>query len=74
MIMTGPEFRVGKPLQSAAKSVVATITSLAGLATLFATAIGDGSVSTAEVGTLVTAAITGVATVIGVWAKRNKDL
>ena len=66
------ETPVGEAVQSSAKAVVATLTSLGGLAALFVTAVADGSVSGAEYGTLLTAVLTGVATVAGVWAKRNK--
>jgi hypothetical protein len=63
---------VPEPVQTAAKAVAATLTSAAGVVALFLTAVGDGSVSWAEGGTLLTAVLTGVATVSAVWAKSNK--
>lgn len=70
----GPEFRVSKPIQSATKAVVATVTTGLGALTVFATAIGDGSIGSGEVGNLVTVLITAGATIAGVWAARNKEL
>ena len=66
--------RISEPIQKATKAVVATLTSLGGLAALFATAVADGSVSGAEWGTLLTAGLTAAATVAGVWATRNKKV
>jgi len=65
--MTEAQFPVSKKLGSIHKAVTATVTSALGMLTLFGTAIGDGSVSAAETGTLVTAGITTAVTVIGVW-------
>lgn len=70
--MTDPNVPVSKNVQSAAKAVAATLASLSGLVALFLTAAGDGSVSAAEGGTLLTAALTAVATVVAVYTKRNK--
>lgn len=68
-----PELEVPVPevVQTSAKAVAATLTSLAGVVALFLTAVGDGSVSWAEGGTLLTAILTGVATVGAVWGKKN---
>lgn len=68
------ELQVPVPEQAvtAAKSVAATLTSLAGVVAVFLTAVGDGSVSWAEGGTLLTAVLTGVATVAAVWRTENK--
>jgi hypothetical protein len=59
---------------TSAKAVVATLTSAAGLVALFVTSVGDGSVSGAEWGTLLTAALTAVATIGGVWKTRNERI
>ena len=69
-----PELEVPVPeeVRTAAKSVAATLTSLAGVVALFITAVGDGSVSWAEGGTLLTAVLTAVATVGAVWRTKNK--
>ncbi len=64
--------RISEPIQTATKAVAATITSVGGLVALFVTAVADGSVSGAEWGTLLTAGLTAVATVAGVWSARNK--
>lgn len=76
-MMTYPnpdDLKVDVPDQvvTAAKSVAATVTSLAGVLALFLTAVGDGSVSWAEGGTLLTAVLTAVATVGAVWRVENK--
>jgi hypothetical protein len=60
-------------VQTATKAVWATLTTAAGVVALFVTAIADGSVSTAEWGTIVTGVLTGAATVGAVWTARNKD-
>ena len=70
----GPEFRVSKPIMSATKALVATGTTLLGFLALLGVDIGDGSVGSGEAGGLVTAGITAVVTVIGVWTARNKEL
>lgn len=63
---------VNANVQSAAKAVVATVTTVGGLVALFVTAIADGSVGDAEWGTLLTGALTAGATIYGVWKTRNK--
>ena len=64
---------VPEPVQTAAKAVAATLTSLSGFVALFLTAVGDGSVSWAEGGTLLTAGATAVATIAAVWGIENRD-
>lgn len=73
-VPTPPELQVPVPDQvvTGAKAVAATVTSFLGVLTLFLTAVGDGSVSWAEGGTLLTAVLTAVATVGAVWRTENK--
>lgn len=62
---------VNENVQSAAKAVAATLTTVGGVVALFVTAIADGSVGNAEWGTLLTAGLTAGATIYGVWKVRN---
>jgi len=72
---TGPEFRVSKPIVSATKAIVASVTTGLGFLTLLTTAMVSGEgIDSGEAGGLVTGGITAVATVIGVWAARNREL
>lgn len=59
-------------VQSATKSVVATITTGLGVLGLFATAIADGSLSWTEGGYLIGAVTTAVATIAAVWRVPNE--
>jgi hypothetical protein len=72
--MSEPSFetRVNPRVQSAAKAVAATITTVGGVAALFITSIADGSIGTAEWGTLLTGALTAGATIVSVWRTENK--
>lgn len=74
MTVPNPEFSVKVPEQvtTAAKALWAAGTSAAGVLALFITAIGDGSVSAAEGGTLFTAVVTAVATIGAVFGAKNK--
>lgn len=70
--MTDLSIPVPVVVQSATKSVVATITTGLGVLGLFATAISDGSLSWGEGGTLIGAVVAAVATVTGVWRVPNE--
>jgi hypothetical protein len=63
---------VREPVMTATKAVVATITTVGGWVALLVTAMGDGGIGSAEVGTLVTGALTAIATIGGVWGVKNK--
>jgi hypothetical protein len=69
--MTEPRVRVPAGAVKATKAVAATLTSAAGVVALAVTAMGDGSVSWAEGGTLLTAVLTAAATIGAVWGVRN---
>lgn len=70
--MTGPNFPVPAPAQTAAKAVAATITTVSGVVALFVTSIADGSVSWDEGGKLIGAVAVAAATIVSVWKTRNK--
>lgn len=70
--MTGPNLPVPEPVQSAAKAVAATITTLAGVVALAVTDIADGSISWDEGGKLLGAIAVALATIYGVWKTKNK--
>jgi hypothetical protein len=69
--MTGPNVPVPQPVYTAAKAVAATVTTAAGVVTLFVTDIADGSLSWDEGGTLIGAVVTAVVTIGAVWGTRN---
>lgn len=73
--MTNPvpdfELEVGEPVQTAAKAVNAALVSLGGLVALFVTLSTDG-LSGADVGSLVTAAVSAVVAVGAVFQTENK--
>lgn len=71
--MTDPvRVRIPEVVQTATKSVVATITTGLGVLSLFATSIADGDLSWGEGGALIGAVATAVATIAGVWRVPNQ--
>lgn len=71
--MTGPNFPVPNQVQTAAKAIAATVTTVSGVVALFVTSIADGSISWDEGGKLIGAAAVAAATIYGVWKTPNKD-
>lgn len=70
--MTEPQFPVSQPVMTAAKSVAATLAAAGTFVGLVVNAFADGTVTTTEVGSLVTGGIGAVVSVLAVWATRNK--
>lgn len=70
--MTGPNVPVPDPVQSAAKAVAATVTTVSGVVALFVASIADGSISWDEGGKLLGAIAVAGATIYGVWKTENK--
>lgn len=59
-------------VQKSTKSVVASVTTILGVLTLFGTSISDGTLTWSEGGTLIGAVVTAVATVTAVWRVPNE--
>lgn len=70
--MTGPSLPAPPPVQSAAKAVAASLTTLSGWVALLVTSVADGSISWDESGKLIGAAVAAVATIYAVWRTPNK--
>lgn len=69
---TDVQIPVPLPVQTTAKTVVATMTTVLGVFTLFGTMISDGLLTWGEGGTLIGAVITAGTTIYGVWRIPNQ--
>lgn len=67
-----PKVPVSEPVYKATKAIAATITTVAGVFTLFGTAISDGDLSWGEGGTLIGGIVTAIATITAVWTFKNE--
>lgn len=69
--MTEPSMHVPEGAQTAAKAGVASLTAVGTFLALLTQVFADGTVNASEAGTLLTASVGLVTTVVAVWARRN---
>lgn len=71
--MTGPNFPVPVPVQTAAKAINTSLVLAGGWVALLVTSFADGSVSWDEGGKLIGAAAAAVGAIYATWKTQNKD-
>lgn len=71
--MTGPNFPVPPPVQTATKALNTSLVLAGGWIALLVTSFADGSVSWDEGGKLIAGAVTAVGAIYATWKTQNKD-
>lgn len=70
--MTGPNFPVPEPIQTATKALNTSLVLAGGWLALLVTSFADGSVSWDEAGKLIGAAVVAGGSILATWKTQNK--